>query len=483
MFILGGGKPAPYVILNSVRANGTSAYLQKTLTTSTITSGSVWVKRAKLGAVSPVFDSKIYFTSGDALYAFGLTSTALYRDPTAWYHIFWNGTGVYVNGTLVTGSGAYTPASITNPRLGYDGTNYFSGYFSDFAFWNGASTSLAGGASYATGVWAARKPYAGYSFLAFGSSGALGTDTSGNGNAWIANGFAATDQMADTPTNNYPTLSAIDKHSSITLSNGNLTGSAPLVHCGVRATMQLPSTGAWYFELTAGCGTSTNVGIAIGICTGGAALTGLGGDANSRMLYASNVGYLWTGSANISGGGVFVVGDVLQCAYDAANSQAWVGKNNTWYNAAFGISAAPAIGGSGTFPGLLPGQFFCLADSAASTSTANFGQTPFSYTPPAGFKALCSGNLTSTAMTTSGTFAGNASADGPVIPANGGPASLTINGNAVTFGIHADKIAGGFKLRTASASYNTSGSNTWTATAGNRFLDQFGNQNNAQGNP
>ena len=214
------GASSSYSITNSARFNGTSDYLSKTLTTSATTSGSVWVKRSKLGAVSPIFDNRVYFTSGDALYAFGLTSTALYRDPSAWYHIFWNGTGVYVNGTLVTGSGSYTAASTTNPRLGYDGTNYFSGYLSDFAFWNGSSASLQGGATDANGVWAARRPSAGYSFLAFGSSGALGTDTSGNSNNWTVSGSPV--QTTDTPTNNYATYNAV--YPSVSgLTNGNMT--------------------------------------------------------------------------------------------------------------------------------------------------------------------------------------------------------------------------------------------------------------------
>lgn len=37
--------------------------------------------------------------------------------------------------------------------------------------------------------------------------------------------------------------------------------------------------------------------------------------------------------------------------------------------------------------------------------------------------------------------------------------------NAVTFGTHADKTAFGFKLRTASSSYNNTGSNTYSITS------------------
>jgi hypothetical protein len=57
---------------------------------------------------------------------------------------------------------------------------------------------------------------------------------------------------------------------------------------------------------------------------------------------------------------------------------------------------------------------------------------------------------------------------------------MTINGNAVTFGTHADKTAGGFKVRSSSASYNASGSNTYSITGSGEL---FNAPNTAQGNP
>ena len=56
---------------------------------------------------------------------------------------------------------------------------------------------------------------------------------------------------------------------------------------------------------------------------------------------------------------------------------------------------------------------------------------------------------------------------------------MTINGNAVTFGTHADKLANGFKVRSSSASYNASGSNTYVATTVAEVLKY----ENAQPNP
>ena len=67
----------------------------------------------------------------------------------------------------------------------------------------------------------------------------------------------------------------------------------------------------------------------------------------------------------------------------------------------------------------------------------------------------------------------------PFIYLNGVPAAMTINGNAVTFGTNADHLANGFKVRSSSASYNASGSNTYSiTTTGAKFKYA-----NAQTNP
>lgn len=375
----GFGASGSYSITNSARFNGSGDYLSKTLTTSSTTSGSIWVKRSKLGATSPIFDNKVYFTSGDALYAFGLTSTALYRDPSAWYHVFWNGTGVYVNGTLVTGTGTYTAASVTNPRLGFDGTNYFSGYFSDFAFWNGTSASLQGGATDANGVWMAKRPSAGYSFLAFGSAGALGTDTSGNSNTWTVTGSPV--QTTDTPTNNGCTWSPLDKDNggSLTLANGNLAATADTTR-GVRATMAV-SSGKWYWEvkLSGYSGGSCMVGIrgvnsawVVGNTIGAAAYT------DGYAYYPGN-GNKYNNGTSSAYGATFTNTDTIGFALDMDAGTITAYKNNVSQGTMFS-------GLSGIFsPAINP--------DATTTVTANFGQSSFAYTPPTGFKALCTANL------------------------------------------------------------------------------------------
>ena len=146
------------------------------------------------------------------------------------------------------------------------------------------------------------------------------------------------------------------------------------------------------------------------------------------------------------------------------SKKVWFAKNGTWQ-----ASGNPSTGVNEAFSGLPNKEMFFGAGhfSAAGSSSFvfNFGQRPFAYTAPTGFKALCTTNLIkATAITTSGSFVGNVSADGPFVYLNGIPTAMTINGNAVTFGSQADKLSNGFKVRTTSTSYNSTGTNNFSVS-------------------
>jgi hypothetical protein len=163
----------------------------------------------------------------------------------------------------------------------------------------------------------------------------------------------------------------------------------------------------------------------------------------------------------------FTYGDVIGIAYDADAGTVTFYKNNT--------AQTPVVTGvTGTYA-----PAFSINYYTAPTLNVNFGQQPFSYTPPTGFVRLNAYNISAGTITTSGSFTGNALADGPFIWLNGTPTAMTINGNAVTFGTHADKLANGFKVRTTSTSYNSTGSNTYSvSTTDAQFKYEI-----AQGNP
>jgi hypothetical protein len=79
-------------------------------------------------------------------------------------------------------------------------------------------------------------------------------------------------------------------------------------------------------------------------------------------------------------------------AYDADAGKFWYGKNGTWF-----ASGNPASGTNEMFSSVsVSGQAMFFASSAYNSSdlgTWNFGQRAFAYTPPTGFKALNTANL------------------------------------------------------------------------------------------
>jgi hypothetical protein len=458
-------------------------------------------------------------------------SSVTFRDPSAWYHIVMavdttlataaDRIKLYVNGTQLTSFGtSNNPTQNTtlgfnnasaDQRVGLDApaaSSYnFDGYMANVYFIDGQALTPAsfGQTDAATGVWVP-KAYSGTFgtngfFLEFkdaASTTTIGYDTSGNSNNFTTSGISVTsgvtfDQMTDTPTNNYSTFDAISpigSASSIgTLASASLTFDHSAANYAQRFGSFAVASGKWYFEYTIttfssgrscafGIGKTADYPSGAGAAGSWTGCVGYGdfGDTYLRPITEA------AGVSNTSGVAsmTFAVNDVLMIAFDVDAGKFWMGKNGTWFD-----SGNPAAGTNQkqTFTTGINWRPWCVQyGSSAAQSVANFGQRAFSYTPPSGFKALSTANITSTAVSTSGSFTGNAAADGPFVWTNGNPATLTINGNGVTFGTDADKTAGGFKLRTSSASYNASGSNTWTATAGKRFV-QSRKPNNAQVNP
>jgi hypothetical protein len=381
-------------------------------------------------------------------------------------------------------------------------SNYADGYLSEHRIgtWSGSAPTPAsfGGISAITGLWEQRGNSASYgtsgSYLDFSdptSTTTLCADRSGNGNNWTANNISLTagstyDSMLDVPLGgggsergNYATLNPLDgAGSGISLLDGNLKASwagGANRNCFGSWTQD---TGKLYLEclqlnnpsnnLVVGfCGTNIGSGT-VGI-TGQSPLFGYGYDGRS---------FFGSGSSG-SGGTTLTVGtEVMRWAVDFDAGKAWVGGASGWFG-----GGNPSAGTSPffTFTPNTAMKFFGTIFSA--DFVINAGQRPFAYTPPTGFKALHTGNLTNTTPTSSGSFTGNLSADGPFIWCNGTPETLTINGNAVTWGTHADKLANGFKLRTASSSYNSSGTNTWTATLLSPSSKSAFKYQNAKGNP
>jgi hypothetical protein len=378
---------------------------------------------------------------------------------------------------------------------------YLNGYLTEVHFIDGQALtpSSFGETNTDTGVWQPKK-YAGtYGtngfYLKFAdnsgtTSTTLGKDSSGNSNNWTPNNFSVTagagnDSLVDSPTRygtdtgvggevrgNYATLNPLALNPSTTastLTNGNLDASASAANTMRKGTIAITS-GKWYMEATLG---STVQGFGLGE----AAVNAFGTNsstAGSRTYYLYNTAALYTilssGVTNV--GSTVGSGGTLAVAVDMDAKKLWLGY------AASGGGSITWVGGGSPASGTTPtetlasdvAELFPLALTNGPTLSCNFGARAFAYTAPSGFKALCTTNLPAGTVTTSGSFTGNAATDGPFVYLNGVPTAMTINGNAVTFGTHADKLANGFKVRSSSSSYNASGSNTYSvSTTGEVF--------------
>jgi len=355
-------------------------------------------------------------------------STAVLRDYAAWYHIVmvWDSNNAtaalrqkyYVNGVLATNNTGTTASlgqssiinSSINHRIGlnYDtGTSYGDFYLAEFNFIDGQIlTASSFGVYDVNGIWQPIKYTGTYGtngyYLNFSnttSTTTLGNDNSGNGNNWTVNNFSLTagttyDAMTDSPVNvsatiaSYPTLNPLIPGLSLTYSNANLTETnATGTWYNTRATMAYPSTGKFYYEqiCTAGVNCWAGVGNANTLTSGNPA----GYDANSYGF--SNSGQKFNNSTGTAYGNSFTTNDTIGVAFDAAAGSVYFAKNGVWQN-----SANPAAGTGYAFTGLT-GPIFPLSSSSGSGATVtqsyNFGQQPFTYSPPSGFVALNTYNL------------------------------------------------------------------------------------------
>ena len=374
-----------------------------------------------------------------------LTTVAVFRDPAAWYHVVCamdsdNATAasrlrIWVNNqeqTLSTtlDSGVQGPINNTVAhRIGgrVDGSDiYFSGYLADIHFIDGQALTPSSFAetNAITGQWVP-KAFNGGSYgtngfrLAFSdnsTAAALGTDSSGNGNTLTVNNLSVTagagnDSLVDSPTSygtdtgageevrgSYATLNPL--FSSTTLTNGNLDAEGPsnAWHIG-RGTIAFPASDKWYWEATV-TGTAT-ASYAISVATASAAnqtadfTTGTNyyGIVNNT---GSTINKVNNGTATIiSTAAAWAQNDILMCAYDGATGKVWFGRNGTWYPQTSGGSAGnPGAGTNETMTasGTVFPAVHCYGTSA--DMAVNFGQRPFAYTAPSGFKALVDTNLT-----------------------------------------------------------------------------------------
>jgi hypothetical protein len=435
-----GDAASGYQVERSLRFNSPdSAYLNRTPASagnSQKFTWSAWIKRTKLSSGNPVlfmagntlndYTFCLNFNSTDNLVIRGYTganaiTTAVYRDPSAWYHIVASvdttqATGtdrirLYVNNVLaasgsITQNWSYLINTAVAHAIGGQsvswGFDYFDGYLTEINFIDGQALtpSSFGEINPVTGVWQPKRYTGTYGtngfYLNFAdnsgiTSTTLGKDSSGNGNNWTPNNFSVTagsgnDSLIDTPTpyadggngrGNYCTWNPISGSTGV-VSNGNLDTSNAGTY-RIYGTLGLAS-GKWYWEHAIA---SIGSGAVIGISSNPSQAAS---DAN-RQGYYSVDGRSYNDSGNSAYGNTYTTGDVIGVAYDADTGKLYFSKNGTWQN-----SGNPATGANPAVSGLT-GTYWPFATIVSCALNSNFGQRPFAYTPPAGFLALNTQNL------------------------------------------------------------------------------------------
>ena len=436
MYASGGGF-YPYEIEQSLRFNDNdSAYLSRTPASAgnrKTWTWSGWVKRGNLGTSRILgyhADSNNYFaftfSSGDALFVqqrngdgstgFSATSSAVYRDPSAWYHVVLavdttqatnsNGVKIWVNGVQQSLSfGAYNQNADTywnaalSHRIGEFNGSYLDGYMAEVNFIDGSALDPTSFGEFRSGIWVPKAYSGSYGtngfYLPFSDSAAIGDDLSGNGNDWTPSGLASTDVMLDSPTNNYAVLSPLAKYlTNITTSDGNLTATKAAASTNDRIFGSIGvSSGQWYWEANVSALTgSGNYYLLLGVASGN--VTGVV-DPDYIAYIGTNDGVSGgnkiintAGSAvNTAYGANYLAGDVLGVALDCdANTI-------TFYKNGVSQGAITSIQDRLWFP-------FHFYDGSLNSGTTiyNFGQAPFAYTPPSGFLPLNTANLPAPAI-------------------------------------------------------------------------------------
>ncbi len=406
---------------------------------------SAWVKKSEVSASGQIFvanySSVPWFVFGfenDNTLTISATagssaswkSTALFRDPSAWYHVMcvvdttsatstMSGSStdrlrMYVNGTQYVMSGGTVPTqnsdlqvnnNVAHSICGYS-TEYFGGYLGEVNFIDGQALtpSSFGETDVLTGVWKPKK-YAGtYGtngfYLPFtdvattsGSNAGLGKDFSGNGNYWTTNNISVTagttyDSMTDVPTltsattANYCVLNPLFNNQTgissantgtVTITNGNLTAATTSGSiAGAVGTLGV-SSGKWYFEYT--ITTASVSGDVAGF------ITSFSGAVTSWIGYRTT-GSIYSNGTTTSGYATSTAGDIIGIALDIGGSTVSCYKNNT-------------LLATTTLTNAITADCFPLIwfRNDTGSGSVNFGQQPFTYTPPTGFVALNTFNL------------------------------------------------------------------------------------------
>ena len=382
--------PTTYTVANSCRfSHGGESYMSKTLGAPTDVDKftvSFWTKIGSLitedahfmlledssnstGLNKESANHALNFFRYAGGYNGRLKTTAIFRDPSAWYHIVCvydsaNGTAgnrmrMYVNGTEITDF-----AIDTNPSSGLNshnadgntfyvgayeaGSGEYDGYIAEFVFIDGLALTPSSFGEFdedSPSIW---KPIdvSGLTFgnngfyLDFEASGNLGNDVNGGTDLGETN-IAAVNQCQDSPTNNFATWNPLFPDGAVR-TQGNTVGanvagdSFGKYGCGYCSIGMPSSTGIYYCEIKLISETAADE-----------SLIGLAGDASALDvgLTQTEGGVGWFGIRSDNGTTFYnagtatskhagwEAGDIMGLVFDSDNKKLTFSKNGGWWDA------------------------------------------------------------------------------------------------------------------------------------------------------
>jgi hypothetical protein len=429
----------PYKIEESLRFRvSAGAYLNRTPSSAGNRqrwTWSAWVKRGSpsfntlFAAYQPAPRQYIAFYN-DQIYCYGTSAgadfvecntTAVFRDFSAWYHIVFaydttqatgsNRVKVYVNGTEQALTFTTTPSQNSNGAIngvwghfiGAQDTPYpdMDGYMSEINFIDGqALTPASFGATDKDGNWSPIAYTGAYGtngfYLNFSnntSATTMGLDSSGNGNNWTLNGFNVStantsyDIMIDVPEDqagannrgNYCTWNPAFERGNESITDGMLNGTTG-TSGGVIGTIAV-TTGKWYWE-TVNPTTTTAARVA-GL---------INFSTFDRNMYTNSIyvqrggGYSINDGSTVSYGSAAAINDIIGVALDVDARTVIFYLNGVAQGSAISLTSVYSVGQT-----VVPA--ITQSGAASRSFVVNFGQRPWAYAPPAGYKALCTTNL------------------------------------------------------------------------------------------
>jgi hypothetical protein len=317
-------------------------------------------------------------------------------------------------------------------------------YESDVNFIDGQALtpSYFGQTSAITGVWEP-KQYTG----TYGTNGfhlefkdtTVGKDTSGNNNHWTPNNFSTTlgstyDLSYDVPVSwtprdgssvrgNYCVMNPLTSAGG-TLSDAGLSWAPGGNNASIWSTFAV-NTGKWYFEMTKGSSGDAYIALSqspkFNNYQGDGEITSVGlymyynqGSSSENRFYYNSTSYAFpTGFGNDDSGTVYGV------TLDFDTSTITVYRNNNdstkaTFSMPSALTAAPLHIGYSVTTTWPSGQFYW-----------NFGQRPFTYSIPSGFKTLCTTNLPAPTIGATVATAANKYFDATLYTGNGGTQIIT----------------------------------------------------------